>query len=89
MVPGAWGSAGGTAQAVLLGVVAPKMPPTLLLTSPSPSWTSGQLLTKLGGCGVATTHPTAKGSAFAPWQRCPHPKGRFAAVRGCSSHTVG
>lgn len=81
MVPGAWGSAGGTAEAVLLGVVAPKIPPTLLLASLSPSWLSGHSLTKLRGCGVVGgpwlspyhTHYSkghSKGSDFAPWQWC-------------------
>lgn len=49
MVPGAWGSAGGTAEAVLLGVVAPKIPPTLLLASLSPSWLSGHFANQAEG----------------------------------------
>lgn len=95
MVPREWGDSTGCA----VGVVAPKIPPTLLLASPSPSWPSGHLQTKLGGHGVVGgpwlspyhTHYSkghSKGSTFAPWQWCPHPKGRFAAIRGCSSHTM-
>lgn len=64
---------------MLLGVVAPKIPPTLLLTSASPSWPSGDLQNKLGGHEVAggpwlSPYHTpyskgySKGSAFAPWQ---------------------
>lgn len=49
MVPGAWDSAGGTAEAVLLGVVAPKIPPTLLLASLSPSWLSGHFANQAEG----------------------------------------
>lgn len=93
MVPGVWGSAGGTAEVVLWGVVTPKIPPTLLLANPSPSWPSGLLLGKLWELWLSPYHPHcstghSKGSAFAPWQWCPHPKGRLAAIRGCSGLTM-
>lgn len=105
IVPGAWGSAGGTAEAVLLGVVAPKIPPTLLLASLSPSWLSGHSLTKLRGCGVVGgpwlspyhTHYSkghSKGSDLLPGSGAMSfpsgspPQERFAAIRGCSSHTM-
>lgn len=82
---------------MLLGVVAPKIPPTLLLRQSKPQLAI--LQTKLGDHGVvggpwlSPYHtPYSKGyskrSAFAPFQWCPHPKGRFAAIRGCSSHTM-
>lgn len=71
----------------------------LLKSLPASCCPSGHSLTKLGGCGVVGgpwmspyhTHSSkgcSKGSDFAPWQGCPHAKGRIAAIRGCSSHAM-
>lgn len=79
-VPGTQGSAGGTAGGHAAGCCgSPASLLSLLLTSPSPSWPYGHLLTKPGGHGVAggpwlPTCPMhycrgcSKRAAFAPWQ---------------------
>lgn len=83
--PAVWGGAGGTAEVVLWGVVTPKIPPTLLLANPSPSWPSGLL--------IAMAPPTLQqrplqGEPFCSLAMVSPSQGEACSHQGMLSHTM-